>query len=109
MQGGLRQPEILRSGDLEIDLTGHRVSLAGKAIHLTPNEFKLLAVLAQHSGQILSRGQLVEAIHGVAYDGVDRSVDSHIKNLRRKLEQDPANPRYILTSYGLGYQFGALD
>ena len=109
VQGGLRQPEILRSGDLEIDLNGHRVSLAGKAIHLTPNEFKLLAVLARHPGQILSRAQLVEAVHGVAYDGVDRSVDSHIKNLRRKLEQDPANPRVILTSYGLGYQFVEMD
>jgi two-component system alkaline phosphatase synthesis response regulator PhoP len=109
VQGGLRQPEIMRSGDLEIDLIGHRVSLAGQAIHLTPNEFKLLAVLARNPGQILSRAQLVEALHGVAYDGVDRSVDSHIKNLRRKLEKDPVNPVFIETVYGIGYRFVTMD
>jgi DNA-binding response OmpR family regulator len=109
VQGGLRQPEVIRSGELEIDLNGHRVSLAGEAIHLTPNEFKILAVLAKHAGQILSRSQLVEAIHSITYDGVDRSVDSHIKNLRRKLEADPANPIYILTAYGIGYQFVGQD
>lgn len=109
VQGGLRQPDVLRNGGLEIDLQSHRVSLAGQVIHLTPNEFKLLVVLARHPGQILSRGQLVEAIHGVAYEGVDRSVDSHIKNLRRKLEPDPANPTYILTAYGIGYQFAEMD
>ena len=109
VQGGLRQPEILRSVGLEIDLQSHRVSLQGQAIHLTPNEFKLLAALVRHPGQVLSRAQLVEAIHGVAYDGVDRSVDSHIKNLRRKLEPDPANPMYILTAYGIGYQFTEMD
>jgi len=109
VQGGLRQPDILRNGALEVDLTGHRVSLAGKEIHLTPNEFKLLAVLARHPGQILSRVQLVEAIHGIAYDGVDRSVDSHIKNLRRKLEEDPSDPAYILTAYGIGYQLAVKD
>ncbi len=109
VQGGLRQPEILRSVGLEIDLQSHRVSLQGQAIHLTPNEFKLLAALVRHPGQVLSRAQLVEAIHGVAYDGVDRSVDLHIKNLRRKLEPDPANPMYILTAYGIGYQFTEMD
>ena len=109
VRGGLRPPEIIRSGDLEIDLNGHRVSLADEPVHLTPNEFKILAVLAKHAGQILSRTQLVEMIHGITYDGVDRSVDSHIKNLRRKLEVDPANPAYILTAYGIGYQFAAKD
>jgi len=106
VQGGLRQPEVLRNGALVIDMKGHRVSLAGEPIHLTPNEFRLLVILARHAGQVLSRSQLVEEIHGIVYDGVDRSVDSHIKNLRRKLEKDPANPRFILTAYGIGYQFG---
>ncbi len=105
VRGGVRQPDVLRIGELMIDMKGHRVSLAGNVLHLTPNEFRLLAVLARHAGQILSRAQLIEEIHGVVYDGVDRSIDSHIKNLRRKLEKDPANPRYILTAYGIGYQF----
>jgi DNA-binding response OmpR family regulator len=62
-------------------------------------------VLAQHPGQMYSRAQLLEALHGVAYDGYDRSIDAHIKNLRRKIEDDPADPRYILTVYGIGYKF----
>ena len=65
----------------------------------------ILAALAQHPGQTFTRAQLLDRLHGFAYDGFDRSVDSHIKNLRRKLESDPADPRYILTVYGIGYKF----
>jgi two-component system OmpR family response regulator len=108
-QGGVRQPGILHILDLEIDLDGHRVMRAGEPIHLTRSEFSLLAVLAQHPGQTFTREQLLERLHGVAYDGFDRSVDSHIKNLRRKLEQDPLEPRYVLTVYGIGYQFSDED
>jgi DNA-binding response OmpR family regulator len=90
---------------LEIDLDAHRVTLAGEPVHLTPNEFDLLAVLARHPGQVFSREQLLERLHGVAAPGYDRSVDSHIKNLRRKLEADPSQPRYIETVYGVGYRF----
>ena len=96
---------MLRAGDLEIDLKGHKVTRGGEAIQLTRNEFILLAALARDPGQTLSRAQLLEHLHGVAYAGYDRSVDSHIKNLRRKLEPDPSNPRYVLTVYGIGYQF----
>ena len=105
VQGGVHQPGLVRVGDLEIDLNGHRVSQAGVPLHLTRIEFDLLATLAQHPGQTFSRAQLLDRLHGVAYDGFDRSIDAHIKNLRRKLEIDPTEPRYVLTVYGIGYKF----
>jgi two-component system alkaline phosphatase synthesis response regulator PhoP len=105
VQGGVHQPGLIRVGDLEIDLQAHRVTQTGEPIHLTRTEFNLLAVLAQHPGQTFSREQLLDRLHGVAYAGYDRSVDAHIKNLRRKLELDPSDPRYVLTVYGVGYRF----
>lgn len=105
VQGDVYQPGLLRSGDLEIDLPGYRVSRNGEQLSLSRTEFNLLAVLAQHPGQTLSRAQLLNQLHGIAYDGFDRSIDAHIKNLRRKLEPDPADPQYILTVYGVGYKF----
>ncbi len=105
VQGGMRQPGVIHAGELKIDLEGHRAYLGEDTIHLTRNEFKLLAVMAQQPGQIFKRSQLLEHLHGVAYDGYDRSVDSHIKNLRRKVEADLTNPQYIQTVYGVGYRF----
>ena len=70
-------------------------------------EFNLLAVLAQHPGQVFSRAQLLQRLHGVAFDGYERSIDAHVKNLRRKIEPDPGNPRYVETVYGVGYRFAA--
>jgi two-component system alkaline phosphatase synthesis response regulator PhoP len=105
VQGGLHQPGLIRAGDLLIDLQGHTVTRGEKSIHLTRTEFNLLVMLAQHPGQTFTREQLLGRLHGVAYDGFDRSVDAHIKNLRRKLETDPADPRYVLTVYGVGYKF----
>jgi two-component system alkaline phosphatase synthesis response regulator PhoP len=105
VQGGVHQPGIVRAGDLEIDLKGHRVQRAGEVIHLTRLEFNILATLAQHPGQAFTRAQLLDRLHGIAYDGYDRSIDAHVKNLRRKLEADPAEPRYVLTVYGIGYKF----
>jgi two-component system alkaline phosphatase synthesis response regulator PhoP len=99
------QPGLVRASDLEIDLEGHRVSKAGVPLKLSRIEFNLLAILAQHPGQIFTRAQLLDRLHGVVFDGYDRSVDAHIKNLRRKLEPDPAEPRYVLTVYGIGYKF----
>ncbi len=103
--GGGQLPSLIRAGDLEIDLDAHRVTRRGEPIPLTRIEFKLLAILAQNPGLTFNREQLVERLHGVAYEGYDRSVDSHIKNLRRKLEPDPAEPRHVLTVYGIGYRF----
>jgi len=104
-QGNLLQQETLRVGDLELDLRRKQLSLKGEIIHLTRSEFLLLETLVKHPGQPLSREQLLEKLHGVVFDGVDRSVDSHIKNLRRKIETDPADPIYIQTVYGFGYKF----
>lgn len=105
VRGGVHQPGLVRAGDLEIGLQGHRVTRAGELINLTRSEFNLLAVLAQHPGQTFTRAQLLDRLHGVAYDGYDRSIDAHVKNLRRKLEPDPSEPRYVLTVYGVGYKF----
>ena len=105
VQGGTYQSGLIHAGDLEIDLEGHRLTRGGEEIHLTRMEFTLLALLAQHPGQTFSRVQLLDRLHGVAYDGYDRSIDAHIKNLRRKLEVDPLDPRYVLTVYGIGYRF----
>lgn len=104
-QGGLRQPGFIRAGALEIDLNGHRATLDDQPLHLTRIEFKLLAFLAQHPGQAFSRQRLLEQLHGHTHDGFDRSIDAHIKNVRRKIEPDPGDPTYILTVYGIGYRF----
>jgi two-component system alkaline phosphatase synthesis response regulator PhoP len=105
VRGGIHQPGLIRAGDLEIDLHGHRVTRAGESIRLTRSEFNLLAVLAQHPGQTFTREQLLDRLHGVAYDGYDRSIDAHVKNLRQKLEPNPGEPRYVFTVYGIGYKF----
>ncbi len=97
---------LLRVGDVELDTASLEASVAGEPVDLTPTEFQLLATLVRQPGRIFSREQLLEAVHGVAFDGYDRSVDSHIKNLRRKIEPDPRRPRYIQTVYGVGYRFG---
>jgi len=104
-QGNLLQEEIFKAGDLVLDLRRKQLSLKGKIIHLTRSEFLLLETLVKHPGQPLSREQLLESLHDVVYDGVDRSVDSHIKNLRRKIEPDSSTPVYIQTVYGFGYKF----
>ena len=106
-QGGVHRPGLVRAGDLEIDLDGHRVTRSGASIRLSRTEFNLLATLAQHPGQTFTRAQLLDRLHGVAYEGYDRSIDAHIKNLRRKLEPDPGEPTYVLTVYGVGYQFSS--
>lgn len=104
-QGDVQTPGLIHAGALEIDLNGHRVARAGEIIKLTRIEFTLLATLAQHPGQTFSRGQLIQRVHGSDDAGFDRSIDAHIKNLRRKIEDDPSDPRYIMTVYGVGYQF----
>ncbi len=108
-RGGVITPGLVRAADLEIDLDGHRVLRGGRPIHLTRTEFELLAILAQHPGQTFTRAQLLDRLHGVIYEGFDRSIDAHIKNLRRKLEPNPVEPRYVLTIYGVGYQFAGED
>jgi two-component system alkaline phosphatase synthesis response regulator PhoP len=102
-------PAVLRIGDLEIDLEAHRTARAGLPLELTPTEFSLLAALAAQPGRAFSRLQLLEAVQGTAYEGYERTIDAHIKNLRAKLEPDPKNPQYIETVFGIGYRFAKVN
>ena len=103
--GAVQLPGRLHVADLEIDLEGHRVTRAGQVVELSRIEFNLLEILAHHPGMTFTRAQLIDRLHGFAFEGYDRSIDAHVKNLRRKLEPDPAEPRYVLTVYGVGYKF----
>lgn len=103
-QGQVKLPATIRAGGIEVDIERHTVSLNSRPVHLTPSEFKLLAVLAGRPGQTLTREQLMDDIYGLASAGVDRSIDSHVKNLRRKLDAS-GQPPLIETVYGLGYRF----
>ena len=96
--------QVLRAADLEIDLDAHTVQRAGGMIELTPTEFNLLATLAAQPGRAFTRLQLLEASQGVAYEGYERTVDAHIKNLRAKIEPDVKKPHYIETVFGVGYR-----
>jgi DNA-binding response OmpR family regulator len=100
-----REPKVLRLADLEIDLEAHTVTRSGESIDLTPTEFSLLSALAAQPGRAFSRLQLLEATQGGAYEGYERTIDAHIKNLRAKLEPDPKDLRYIETIFGVGYRF----
>ena len=97
--------QIYRFGDVTFEVAAQRCFIGEEVVELTPTEFALLHVLVQHPGQVLSRMQLLEAAHLGVYDGVERTVDVHIHNLRRKLEPDPSRPRYIHTVFGAGYRF----
>ena len=97
--------EIVRAADLVLDVPRMRVGRAGTTVELTPSEFELLLVLARQPGRIFTRSQLLDALRGVAFESYERAIDSHVKNLRRKLEPDPRRPRYVLTVYGVGYRF----
>jgi DNA-binding response OmpR family regulator len=100
-------PAQVAYGDLKMDFRQHSVIVAGRPVDLTPTEFRLLGALVREAGQVLSREQLIEKVLGLDFDGFDRTIDVHILNLRRKLSDDPARPRYIKTVYGVGYRFEA--
>jgi two-component system, OmpR family, alkaline phosphatase synthesis response regulator PhoP len=108
MHGHVLSPGIICMGDLTIDLHGHQVTHRGDSIRLTSSEFALLAILVQHPGQVFSREQLLIHVSGAAYEGLVRSIDAHIKNLRQKIEETPAEPQYILTVFGVGYKCRSL-
>lgn len=96
--------ETIRAGDLMLDVPRMRVAVAGRAVQVTPTEFQLLAALARQPGRIFTRAQLLDAVHGIAFESYERAIDAHMKNLRRKIEPDPHEPRYIVTVYGVGYK-----
>ena len=96
--------ELIHAADVELDTGKMRASIAGRAIDVTPTEFELLATLARQPGRVFTRAQLLDAIRGVEVDSFDRAIDTHVKNLRRKIERDPRRPRYLLTVHGVGYK-----
>jgi DNA-binding response OmpR family regulator len=97
--------EIIRVSDVVIDLPKLRVTVGDREVDLTPTEFDLLTTLARNPGRVYTRAQLLDDVHGVSFDSYERSVDAHVKNIRRKLEPDPKRPRYLLTVHGVGYRF----
>lgn len=101
-------PSPVAVGDLEIDVWARQARIAGRAVALTATEFRLLAALARHPGRVFTREELVARAFGPDYEGLDRTVDAHITNLRRKLEPD-REPRYVLTAHGVGYRLAAAD
>ena len=101
---GQADHELLRAGDLTLDVPRLRSEVAGRAVSLTATEFQLLAALARQPGRVFTRSQLLDAIHGVAFESYERAIDAHVKNIRRKIEPDPRTPRYLLTVYGVGYR-----
>lgn len=103
------EPQRTRAvfGPLEIDLAAHRVTIGGHEVELTASEYKLLTVLSRYPGRVYSRMELVEKVLGYDFEGYDRAIDSHVKNLRAKLDDDPREPRFIHTVFGVGYRFEA--
>jgi DNA-binding response OmpR family regulator len=98
--------DTLHVADLILDIPRMRVSAEGRTLEeLTPTEFELLVEMARHPGRVFTRLQLLDAVHGVAFESYERAIDAHVKNIRRKIEPDPHQPRYILTVYGVGYRF----
>jgi DNA-binding response OmpR family regulator len=103
--GGTERPELLRVGDVTLDETTHTVKVKNNPVSLTPIEFDLLGVLMRSPGQVFSRGQLVDHLTESGFTGLDRTLNVHVRNLRLKIEIDPANPLYVETVFGVGYRF----
>ena len=97
--------DIIRAGDLTLDRPRMRALVRDRRVELTPTEFELVATLARQPGRVFTRAQLLDAIRGLETESFERAVDAHVKNIRRKLEPDPRNPKYVLTVYGVGYRF----
>ena len=97
--------DVVRAADVEIDVPKMRARVAGTPIDLTPTEFQLLLTLAGEPGRVFTRGQLLDALHGVTLETYERAIDAHVKNLRKKIESEPGRPRYVLTVHGVGYRF----
>jgi DNA-binding response OmpR family regulator len=106
---GEEAPPVLRSGNLAIDFARREARLGGGLLHLTPKEFKLLETLARTPGRAFSRLELLERVFGFDYEGLERTVDVHVMNLRKKIEPDPTQPTYVQTVFGVGYRFAGGD
>ena len=104
-KGSAGDTEILRQGEITLDRAGRTTVVSGQTVDLTPSEFDLLSTLMSTPGRVFSRLELLDRLQGVAYEGYERTIDVHIRNLRTKIEPDPSNPYYIETVYGSGYRF----
>jgi two-component system alkaline phosphatase synthesis response regulator PhoP len=96
--------EHMEVGELALDVPRLRTTVSGRVVELTATEFEILATMAREPGRVFTRAQLLDAVHGVAFESYERAIDAHIKNIRRKLEPDPARPRFVQTVYGVGYR-----
>jgi two-component system, OmpR family, alkaline phosphatase synthesis response regulator PhoP len=99
----------IEAGDLVLDVPRLRATVAGRPVDLTATEFAILAAMAREPGRVFTRAQLLDAVHGVAFEAYERAIDAHVKNIRRKLEPDPSRPRYVQTVYGVGYRVADAD
>jgi len=107
--GGEREqaPPPIVAGEIAIDLERRQVVVGGRAVELTPTEFELMTLLARHPGRVFTRLELLDRVQGYAFEGYERTVDAHVKNLRHKIEPDPKRPRYVVTVFGVGYKLEA--
>ena len=99
------QREVLEFGELTIDISGHKILVSGEEVDLTASEFKLLTTLCRYPGRVYSRMELVEKVQGYDFEGYERTIDSHVKNLRAKIGDNPRNPKWLHTVHGVGYRF----
>ncbi|MCB9484204.1 MAG: response regulator transcription factor [Dehalococcoidia bacterium] len=97
--------EVLRAVGVVVDVPRMRVTVGDQHVELTPTEFQLLQTLVAQPGRVFTRAQLLDALHGIAFESYERAIDTHVKNIRRKLEPEPHRPRYLLTVHGIGYRF----
>jgi two-component system alkaline phosphatase synthesis response regulator PhoP len=97
------------AGDIVLDAAKLSATVAGRAVELTPTEFSLLLTMARRPGRVFTRSQLLDAVRGVAFESYERAIDAHVKNLRRKIEPAPHQPRYVLTVYGMGYRLAESE
>ena len=97
--------DLIRASDVTLDVPRMRVRAGERDVDLTATEFQLLAALAREPGRVFTRSQLLDAVHGVAFESYERAIDAHVKNIRRKLEADPSEPKYVQTVHGVGYRF----
>lgn len=107
----MRQKEIIRTSDgvIEISFEEMRVKKNHKELHFTKNEFLIIYTLFSHPNKVFTREEIIEIAFGMDYEAFDRAIDTHIKNIRQKMEEDPRNPKYIKTIYGVGYRAGGFD
>lgn len=97
--------DVIRAAEVVLDVPRMSVRVGDRPVDLTATEFQLVATLAREPGRVFTRGQLLDAVHGVAFESYERAIDAHVKNIRRKLEPDAREPRYLLTVHGVGYRF----